>query len=82
MEATVGSSITVVCTVSWSSYQWQKKIENVWSRALLESSKYLNANTSSLTINNIDINDDGKYRCTAGSHQLYIDVTVTSMYSR
>ena len=35
-----------------------------------------------LTIFNIEVNDAGTYRCTAGSQQLHIGLTVTGMYSR
>ena len=61
---------------------WQKLLTNYWSNKLQDSSKYGNTNTKYLTIFNIDVNDTGPYRCTAGSQQLYIGLTVTGMYSR
>ena len=44
-----------------------------WSSKLVDSSsKYENTNTAFLTIFNIDVNDTGIYRCSAGSQQLQI----------
>jgi hypothetical protein len=53
-----------------------------WSVQLQDSSEYGNANTTYLTIFNIDVNDTGTYRCTAGSQQLHISLIVTGMHSR
>ena len=61
---------------------WQKKLTGYWSNKLQDSSKYGNTNTASLTIFNIDVNDAGIYRCTAGSQQLQIGLTVTGMFCR
>ena len=82
MVATVGSTITLECTFSGSVTVWQKWIASYWSNKLQDSSKYGNTNTKFLTIFNIDVNDAGTYRCTAGSQQLRISLSVTGMYSR
>jgi hypothetical protein len=80
--ATVGSTITLECTLSGLFMLWQKKLIGHWSNTLQDSSKYGNTNIKSLTIFNIDVNDAGTYRCTAGSQQLQIGLNVTGMYSR
>ena len=82
MVATVGSTITLECTLSGSLTLWQKWMTSYWSVQLQDSSKYGNANTVYLTIFNIDVNDIGTYRCTAGSQQLLISLIVTGMHSR
>ena len=86
VQATVGSTITLECTVSGSIYQWQKWLDAHWSNVFQNSSKYGNANTTFLNIYNIAIDDAGTYRCTAtgsnGSQQLQINITVTGMSSR
>ena len=82
MAATVGSTITLECTLSGSFTVWQNWMTQFWSSKLQDSSKYGNTNTASLTIFNIDVNDAGIYRCTAGSQQLQIGLTVTGMHSR
>ena len=63
---------------------WQKKLTGYWSNKLQDSSKFGNTNTKSLTIFNIDVNDAGTYRCTAGPQllQSQIALTVTGMHSR
>ena len=53
-----------------------------WSNRLQDSSKFGNTNTTSLTIFNIDMNDAGAYRCSAGSKHQQIGLTVTGMYCR
>ena len=80
MEATVGSTIILECTWSGLPTIWQKWLTQVWSNKFEDSSKYMNTNTSSLTIFNIDVNDTGTYRCTTGSQQLQIGLIVTGMY--
>jgi hypothetical protein len=80
--ATVGSTITLECTLSGSVTVWQKWMTSYWSNKLQDSSKYGNTNTKYLTRFNIDVNDAGTYRCTAGSQQLRISLSVTGMYSR
>ena len=84
MQATVGSNITLECTVSGSFYQWQKWLDGHWSNVFQNSSKYgNNANTAFLNIYNIAIDDAGTYRCTPnGSPQLQLNLTVTGMSSR
>ena len=86
MQTTVGSTITLECTISGSFYQWQKWLDGYWSYAFQRSSKYGNANTAFLNIYNIAIDDAGTYRCTAttsnGSQQLNINLVVTGMSSR
>ena len=84
MIATVGSDITLECTLSGSLRIWQKLITGFWSSKLQDSSKYGNTNTKFLTIFNIDVNDAGTYRCTAGPQllQSQIALTVTGMHSR
>ena len=82
MVATVGSDITLECTLSGSLSIWQKLLTWFWSSKLQDSSKYGNTNTKSLTIFNIDVHDASTYRCTVGSNQLQIGLTVTCMYSR
>lgn len=82
MQATVGSIITLGCTASGSLYYWQKYLGTYWSKTFQDSSKYGNANTAFLTIYNIVIDEIGTYRCTTGSQQLQINVTVTGMSSR
>jgi len=62
VQATVGSNITLECTVSESLYQWQKWLGTYWSNTFQDSSKYGNANTAFLTIYNIAIDDTGTYR--------------------
>ena len=81
MVATVGSTITLECTLSESLTLWQKWMTTYWSNRLLDSSNYGNTNTKSLTIFNIGLNDAGTYRCTAGSQQLEIGLTVIGMHS-
>ena len=61
---------------------WQKKLTGYWSNKLQNSSKYGNTNTKFLNIFNIDVNDAGIYRCTVGTQQLQIGLTVTGMHSR
>jgi hypothetical protein len=80
--ATVGSTITLECALSGSVTMWQKWMTQFWSSKLQNSSKYGNTNTISLTIFNIDVNDAGIYRCTVGTQQLQIRLTVTGMHSR
>jgi len=80
--ATVGSTITLECTLSGSFSMWQKNMTEFWSSKLIDSSKYENTSTVFLTIFNIDVNDTGTYRCSAGSQQLQIGLIVTGMYSR
>jgi hypothetical protein len=84
VAATVGSTITLECTLSGSFTVWQNWMTQFWSSKLQDSSKYGNTNTKSLTIFNIDVNDAGTYRCTAGSQMLQsqIALTVTGMHSR
>ena len=83
MQATVGSTITLQCTVSGSFYQWQNHLGSYWSNVFQEGSKYKNVNTAFLTIYNINVYDAGTYRCmTTGSQQLQISLTVTGMSSR
>ena len=82
MEATVGSNITLECTLSGSLFLWQTNMTGFWSNKLQDSSKYGNTNTKFLNIFKIDVNDAGFYRCTAGSQQLLISLIVTGMYSR
>ena len=82
MVATVGSTITLVCTLSGSFTIWQNDIAGFWSTKLQESLKYGNTSTTLLTIFNIDASDAGTYRCTAGSQQQRIALTVTGMYNR
>ena len=82
MVATVGSTIILECTLSESLTLWQKNMTEFWSSKLHNSSKYGNTNTKFLNIFNIDVNDAGIYRCTAGSQQLHITLTVIGMYSR
>ena len=84
MVATVGSTITLECALSGSVTMWQKWMTQFWSSKLQNSSKYGNTNTISLTIFNIDVNDAGTYRCTAGPQRLQsqIALTVTGMHSR
>ena len=79
MEATVGSTIILECTWSGLPTIWQKWLTQVWSNKFEDSSKYMNTNTSSLTIFNIEANDAGTYRCTVGSNHLHIGLTVTGM---
>ena len=82
MQAAVGSTITLECPVSGSSYQWQKYLGTSWSNTFQESSKYGNVNTAFLAIYNITIDDTGTYRCsTTGSLKLQ-NLTVTGMSSR
>jgi hypothetical protein len=80
--ATVGSNITLECTFVGSLTLWQRQLNGYWSSKFKDSSKYGNTNTTVLTIFNIDVNDAGPYRCTVGSNQLQIGLTVTGMYSR
>ena len=54
----------------------------VWSSKLEDGSKYRNTNTKYLTIQNIDVNDAGTYRCFAGTQRQQIGPTVTGMHSR
>ena len=68
--------------MSGSFTLWQKRLTGYWSNKLEDSSKYGNTNTKSLTIFNIDWNDAGAYRCSAGSKQQHIGLTVAGMYSR
>ena len=82
MVATVGSNITLNCTIVGSFILWQRQLTGYWSSKFNDSSKYGNTNTTILTIFNIDVNDAGTYRCTVGSTQLQIGLTVTGMYSR
>ncbi len=82
MVTTVGSNITLECTLAGRFTLWQKWMTQYWSNTLQDSSKYGNTNTTSLTIFNIVVNDTGTYRCTAGSQQLQIGLTVIGMYSR
>ena len=83
MVATVGSTITLECTLSGSLTLWQKNMTEFWSSKLHNSSKYGNTNTKSLTIFHTDVNDAGTYRCTTGSQQQQIiGLIVTGMYSR
>ena len=83
MQTTVGSTITLQCTLSGSFYQWQKWLGAYWSNTFQDRSKYRNSNTSFLTIYNIDVYDAGTYRCTTtGSKKLQISLTVTGMSSR
>ena len=80
--ATVGSTITLECTLSGSLTLWQKKLTGYWSNKLQDNSKYGNTNTKYLTILNIDLNDAGTYRCSAGIQQQQIGLIVTGTYSR
>ena len=87
MQATVGSTITLKCTVSGSFYQWQRWLDIYWSNTFQNKiSKYGNAKTAFLNTYNIAIDDAGTYRCTAtgsnGSQQLHINLDVTGMSSR
>ena len=84
MVATVGSNITLDCTFVGSSTLWQRMLTDHWSSKFNDSSKYGNTNTTFLTIFNIDVNDAGTYRCTAGPQRLQsqIALTVTGMHSR
>ena len=82
MVTTVGSNITLECTLVGSFALWQKWMTQYWSVTLQDNSKYGNTNTTFLTIFNVNVNDTGTYRCTAGSQQLQIGLTVTGMYSR
>jgi hypothetical protein len=82
VDATVDSTITLECTFSGSPIIWQKWMVHFWSSKFQDNSKYGNTNTKHLTIFNIDVNDTGVYRCTAGSQQLQIGLTVTGMHSR
>jgi hypothetical protein len=82
VATTVGSYIILECTVSGSSYQWQNKLNTYWSNAFQEGSKYGNVNTTLLTIYDINTNDAGTYRCTAGSQQMQINLIVIGMYGR
>ena len=82
MVTTVGSNITLECTLAGRFTLWQKWMTQYWSNTLQDSSKYGNTNTKSLTIYNIDVNDASTYRCTTGSQQLQIGLTVIGMYSR
>ena len=53
-----------------------------WSSKLEDGSKYRNTNTKYLTIQNIDVNDAGTYRCLDGSERQQIGLIVTGMYCR
>jgi hypothetical protein len=79
---TVGSTITLECTLSGSFKLWQKWLTGYWSNKFQDSSKYGNTNTKYLSIFNIDVNDAGTYRCSAGSKQQQIGLIVKGMYSR
>ena len=68
--------------MSGSFKLWQKKLSGYWSNKLQDSSKYVNTNTKYLSIFDIEVNDTGTYRCSAGTQQLQIGLTVTGMYSR
>ena len=82
MVATVGSNITLECKFVGSLTLWQRELTGHWSSKFNDSYKYGNTNTTYLTIFNIDVNDAGTYRCTVGSYQQQIGLTVTGMYSR
>jgi len=79
---TVGSTITLECTLSGSFTLWQKWLTENWSNKLQDSSKYSNTNTKYLSIFNIDVNDAGTYSCSAGSKLQHIGLIVKGMYSR
>jgi hypothetical protein len=57
-------------------------VRTYWSKTFQDSSKYGNANIAFLNIYNIASDDAGTYRCTTGSQQLQIHLTVTGMSSR
>ena len=82
MVATVGSTITLECTLTGSLTRWQKNMTWAWSSKLEDDSKYGNTNTKYLTILNIDVNDAGTYRCLSGSQRQQIGLIVTGMYCR
>ena len=71
-SVTVGSSVTMVCTVSanpaHTSVNWQKVVNGVSTNInLFQSNKYSGSTTSSpsLTVLNVVLSDEGYYTCNA-----------------
>ena len=62
--AAVGTTVTLTCNASGTDnlkYQWMRKgNEPIISQAM-------GANTNSLTINNVTVDDSGKYKCAVSS---------------
>ena len=75
MEAISGSNTTLTCSLHGSSFQWQTLVNTAWS-TLQQGAKYGNVNIASLIIYSVDPRDAGSYRCTVGSEQRYMQVTV------
>ncbi|XP_071166138.1 hemicentin-1-like [Mytilus edulis] len=88
-SVTVGSSVTMVCTVSanpaHTSVNWQKVVNGVSTNInLFQSNKYSGSTTSSpsLTVLNVVLSDEGYYTCSAQnsvgtgtSSQTFLDVS-------
>ncbi|XP_076098442.1 hemicentin-1-like isoform X7 [Mytilus galloprovincialis] len=82
-----GSTVTLVCTVTanpaHTTVQWQRVINNQRSNINIGLAKYTGStvNTPTLTINNVELSDEGNYVCTATnsigtgeSTQTFLDV--------
>ena len=74
-NAIAGRTTTLTCPVQGTSYIWQMWVNYAWL-TLQKGAKYDNVNTARLTIYNVELNDDGKYRCKVGSqlHHIYLHV--------
>ena len=77
-----GSNTTLTCTLPGPNYYWQKRTDQGWSSHIQAGTKYGNANSGSMTIYNVQINDGGRYRCGNYTNLEQIDVSVRGMHSR
>ena len=71
-----GSTITLTCTLPGSNYYWQKRTDANWSSRIQAGAKYGNVNSELMTINNVQTNDGGRYRCGINAALEQVDVSV------